>query len=442
MFSHVSSEFFSWIRGALLLLFIINLGLYFQNRKRLFLNYSLYLLFVFLFLLKPVVSSHWREFYEAFGYSLLFFSFVFYVEFERVLLSSKDTIPKWDKYLRIKRDVILFFSLSLPLVYYSFGSEILFIILFVFLNSLNIFIIRSYFVIVRIKGRSVHFFIFGSISFLVLGNIGAYFKMINRNDLSALGFEPMMFTYLGVIIEALVFTNIMGNIFKQIMEKKSNLKVQIAMKQKESAELKMIALQSQMNPHFLFNSLNSINNYVIKNEKEAASEYISAFAKLVRLTLKNSESPQISLFEELKVLDVYVKLEKNRLVGGFRYEKNIDTKLNLHDIMVPPLFLQPFIENSIWHGLAGKKGEKCVKLDVFEVDNCIWITIEDNGLGIDEQVTNRNRESSKKKFFGSFATEKRIKLMYNSDRVTVSTRNIASGSETGTRVTINFPKES
>jgi len=204
----------------------------------------------------------------------------------------------------------------------------------------------------------------------------------------------------------------------------------------------MIALQSQMNPHFLFNSLNSINNYVIKNEKEAASEYISAFAKLVRLTLKNSESPQISLFKELKVLDVYVKLEKDRLVGGFTYEKNIDSKLNLHDIMVPPLFLQPFIENSIWHGLAGKKGEKCVKLDVFEVDNCILITIEDNGLGIDEQVINRNRESSKKKFFGSFATEKRIKLMYNSDRVTVSTRNIASGSETGTRVTINFPKES
>ena len=130
MFSDLSSEFFSWIRGALLLLILINTSLYIQNRKRLFLNYSLYLLFVFLFLLEPVVTGFWREFYAAFGYSLLFMSFVFYVEFERVLLSSRYTIPKWDRYLVLKKHSILLISVCFPFVYYVFGSEVLFILLF------------------------------------------------------------------------------------------------------------------------------------------------------------------------------------------------------------------------------------------------------------------------------------------------------------------------
>ena len=231
----------------------------------------------------------------------------------------------------------------------------------------------------------------------------------------------------------------MGKTFKQILEKKSNLKVQYALKQKETAELKMTALQSQMNPHFLFNCLNSINNFILKNEKEEASDYITSFSKLVRKILKNSESLEISLFEELEVLEMYVSLEKTRLLGGFSFIKEIDESLNIHEIMVPPLFLQPFIENSIWHGLAGKVGEKEIVISIKKEAFDLVITVEDNGIGIDSEVMEQNRVSSKRKFFGSYATEKRIKLMHPKNSVKISTSNISSNTDSGTRVEIVFP---
>lgn len=439
MFNDLNSEFFSWIRGAILLLFLINFGLYFQNKKRLFLNYSLYLLCMFIFFLKPVMSGAWDDFYEYFGFSVFFFGFVFYAEFERVLLSSRYTIPEWDRYFIIKKYAVLAFSISFPIVYKFFGEEILSLEVFFFSSGLSLFVVRTYFVISKIKERSVHFFIFGSASFLLLANIGSYFNIAFRNRLDTINFDPLLFVYIGVMIEALVFTNIMGKIFKQILEKKSNLKVQYALKQKETAELKMTALQSQMNPHFLFNCLNSINNFILKNEKEEASDYITSFSKLVRKILKNSESLEISLFEELEVLEMYVSLEKTRLPGGFSFIKEIDESLNIHEIMVPPLFLQPFIENSIWHGLAGKVGEKEIVISIKKEAFDLVITVEDNGIGIDSEVMEQNRVSSKRKFFGSYATEKRIKLMHPKNSVKISTSNISSNKDSGTRVTVVFP---
>ncbi|MEI6866114.1 histidine kinase [Flavicella sp.] len=439
MFEDIIAEFFSWTRGGLLLLFLLNFGLYIQNKRKLFLNYSLYLLFIFLCFLKPLMPVAWSGFYDVFEHSLFFLSFVFYVEFVRILLSSKYTIPKWDRYLVIEKYTLLFLSCSLPFVYFLVEPKTVKIYILFSSNIITVFSVWTYFVIFKIKGRNVFYFISGSATFLVLGNIGTYVKVIFRNDIDSLGFEPTIFTYLGVIFEALIFTNIIGNMFKEIREKKVNLKIQFALKQKEAAELKMTALRSQMNPHFLFNSLNSINNFVLKSEKEKASDYITDFSKLIRLTLKNSERSEISMFEEIEVLETYIGLEKTRLSGGFVFIKEIDNRLDLHNIFVPPLFLQPYIENSIWHGLAGKEGEKRIKLEIQLDEDRVVICIEDNGIGINDEMIAKNRKSSKRKFFGSYATEKRIKLMYNSDYVDIFTQNISDNCETGTRVTVKFP---
>lgn len=439
MFSDIHSEFFSWVRGALLLLFLINLGLYIQNKKNLFLNYSLYLLFMFLYFMKPLVPVSWRFFYDVLGYSFLFLGFVFYIEFERILVLSKKTIPKWDRYLFIAKYLFLFVSLSFPVVYILLGLKAVKIEVFCFTTFASVFAVFTYVVISKIKERHVFYFIFGSASLLILGNIGAYIRIVYRHDLSSLGFDSVIFTYIGIVIEALVFTGIIGKMFKQIMEKKANLKIQFALKQKEAAELKMTALRSQMNPHFLFNSLNSINNFVLKSEKEKASDYITDFSKLIRLTLQNSERSEISMFEEIEVLETYIGLEKTRLCGGFLFIKKIDENLDLHSILVPPLFLQPYIENSIWHGLAGKKGDKLIKLEINLEEDRVVIRIEDNGIGINDEMIAKNRKSLKRKFFGSYATEKRIKLMHNSDKVDIYTQNISDNPQTGTRVTIKFP---
>jgi len=439
MSSDFTNEVLAWIRGAVLLLFILNIGLYIQNKKRLFLNYSLYLLFVFLFMLKPVASDSLKEFYDIFEYSFLFLAFVFYVDFERVLFETRGLVPTWDRYLRVKKFSFLLLSVVIPFIYFFLGLDVLMLCFFVFLNLLNFFVVKTYFVFSKIKDREVIFFILGDGFFLLLSNVGLYLKLVDGYGLVFLSFDPKIFIYFGAIIETLIFTNLMRNIFKLNLSKKSNLKLQFALKQQEIAEFKMIALQSQMNPHFLFNSLNSINNFVLKNKKEEASDYITAFSKLVRKILKNSESLEISLLEEIQVLEMYIRLEKTRLIGGFIFDKSIDKRLKLERVMVPPLFLQPYIENSIWHGLSGKEGNKRIKFDVTKIEDKVHISIEDNGLGINDEMIQKNRRSSKRKFFGSHASEKRIKLMYGIDNVNIDIKSINNIKESGTQVTIIFP---
>lgn len=439
MFNDFHSEIFSWIRGALFVLFIINISVFFQNKKRLFLNYSLYLFCIFLYFFMPVAPKWCQPLYGVVNYSFLYLSFVFYVEFARILLSTKSIIPKWDRLFVIQKYILSLFSIVLPLVSYFYGVSFVMRIVLVFSTLLSLFSIVSYFVISRVKGRNVGYFVFGSASFVLLGNISTYYKVAYRGRFELLSFEPMIFTYIGAIFEALVFTYIMGRIFKQIVENKADLKLQYLLKQKETAELKMTALQSQMNPHFLFNSLNSINNYVLKNEKEQASEYISSFSRLIRTVLKNSERMQISLLEELEVLKMYVKVEQKRIQGGFDFDIEVDQELDLQIIAVPPLFLQPYIENSIWHGLVRKEGEKRIEVSLTKKNEQVTIAIQDNGIGLDAARRQNAHLVSGRKSFGASATEKRILLMYGSNNVSIDLMENPAKTGSGTLVLIKFP---
>jgi len=440
MFDDFHSEVFSWIRGGLLVLFIINITVYLQNRKTLFLYYSLYLFFVFLYFLKPIVPQFLEFFYQYFNYSLLYLSFVFYVDFARVLISTKKKIPKWDRFFVLEKRGLLLFVILAPMIQYYLGHKIYMFTVFAFSSVLNVFSVVAYFAISRVKGRNVEYFIIGSLSFLILGNVSTYSKILYGHDeMLAIGVEPMLFTYLGVLFEALVFTYIMGRIFKQIEEKKTEFKIQYVLKQKEAAELKMTALRSQMNPHFLFNSLNSINNFVLKNKPEEASDYITSFSKLIRKILNNSERMYITLAEELEVLEVYVDLERTRVYGGFEFVKKIDERLVLEDIKVPPLFLQPYIENSIWHGLVDKVGNKKIELELIKNDAFLTISIRDNGIGLSNSLKQKKQVLPKRKFFGASATEKRIKLLHNDNGVDIGINDVSKEIGTGTVVSMKFP---
>lgn len=200
----------------------------------------------------------------------------------------------------------------------------------------------------------------------------------------------------------------------------------------------MTALQSQMNPHFLFNSLNSINNFVLKSEVEKASDYITKFSRLIRVILNSSSSPTSTLAEELGILSLYVKLEQMRVNGGFDYVVNVEENLNLEPIKVPPLFLQPFIENAIWHGIMKKDGYKLIELSIKKEDDKIVCTIVDNGIGINK-AKELEHMSQKRKFFGAKATENRIRILYKNKDVHIETKDISSSTTSGTQVSISFP---
>ncbi|MEH6680816.1 MAG: tetratricopeptide repeat protein [Sediminicola sp.] len=143
----------------------------------------------------------------------------------------------------------------------------------------------------------------------------------------------------------------------------------------------LMALRAQMNPHFIFNSLNSIGDYINKNDKEAASEYLVKFAKLMRRILENSEKEEVSLQDDLEILETYLQVEAMRLDHKFDHTIVTDPDLDLENTLVPPLILQPFIENSIWHGISPKPGRGHINIHILKKGEMLICTVEDNGVG-------------------------------------------------------------
>lgn len=145
--------------------------------------------------------------------------------------------------------------------------------------------------------------------------------------------------------------------------------------------LRLKGLQAQMNPHFIFNTLNSVNNFISKNDERSANRYISDFSKLMRKVLELAQEDLISLDQELEMLSLYLKLEHLRFKDKFDYQLEIDESLESQDISIPPMLIQPFIENAIWHGLRYIESNGRLIVKVLDHDQYCSIIIDDNGIG-------------------------------------------------------------
>ncbi len=437
-----NSEIYSWIRGAILILSIYHFAIYLQNKKRVYLFYSIYLFSFFLYFLKEISSATYLPIYDYVNFSLQFLGFTAYVAFARELLNSKKHIPEWDKLLVIEMKLFLIASIGFIFIQIFYGysyQEKLFLIL---VPIISVFSILTYIVLTKIKGKYVTYFIIGSLSFVLLANISFLGpEALGKSYFIDRGVDPMFFTYLGVIIETTMFAIIIGYKNRNFEEKIKETEYQLVVKVKEMNDLKMTVLQAQMDPHFLYNSLNSINNFVLKNDIETASDYITKFSRLIREILKNSSRLTIPLEEDLGVLGLYVKLEQMRMTDGFDYIVTIDDSINLREIQVPPLFMQPYIENAIWHGFANKKRHKKINLTIFDEDDKIRCEIIDNGVGIDKTKSRKKNTDNERKPFGLKASEDRIKMLHENLNVYVIIEDISDDKTTGTKVTIKFPKE-
>ncbi|MGB0429357.1 MAG: histidine kinase [Bacteroidia bacterium] len=168
-------------------------------------------------------------------------------------------------------------------------------------------------------------------------------------------------------------------------------------------QLEKTALNLSLNPHFLFNSLNSIQKKVINYKDESLTNHIAEFSQLMRKVLDNSDSKEISLFEELEQLELYLKLEQRRFNNKFTYVINIADSLEIDDIPVPPMLLQPFVENSILHGILPKETTGNIDINIYEDKNVLKIKIDDNGVGF---KSNQKNKTSK----GIEITKKRLYL--------------------------------
>ena len=178
-------------------------------------------------------------------------------------------------------------------------------------------------------------------------------------------------------------------------------------KQYRASELK--AIRSQMNPHFIFNALNSIQDLVLKGNIENSYSYITMFSNLVRQMLTYSENEFIEFEQEIKLLELYLSLEKLRFKKDFTYEIAVN---NVEDIMLPPFLVQPFIENSLVHGLLHREGEKKLKI-AFELKEDLICTIEDNGVGRDKSKAIKQRQQAGHDSFSGKAILKRFEILSN-----------------------------
>ncbi|WP_244156158.1 tetratricopeptide repeat-containing sensor histidine kinase [Maribacter ulvicola] len=178
---------------------------------------------------------------------------------------------------------------------------------------------------------------------------------------------------------------------------------------KKLLTLEQSMLRSQMNPHFLFNSLNSIKLYIINNEKKNAVHYLNKFSKLVRKILEASSQREISLAEELETVELYMNIENIRFSNEINFNVHIKDDLDTHQIKIPSLILQPFLENALWHGLSSKDGLKNIDLEIAKGKNgFIEIIITDNGVGRDAAQKIKDSKILKRKSVGIDITKERL----------------------------------
>jgi ligand-binding sensor domain-containing protein/two-component sensor histidine kinase len=218
---------------------------------------------------------------------------------------------------------------------------------------------------------------------------------------------------------------------------------------KQIAEIRMVALRGQMNPHFIFNSLNSIQHFISTREKEEALNYLSKFSKLIRKILENSRENTVSLNNEIQLLELYIQLEQLRFSNKFDYHIAIDERIDMENTLIPPLIIQPYIENAILHGLINKNDKGDLWLSLERNNGSLICKIEDNGIGRARSQEIEQGKVSRHKSLGIKVTEERIAglselLDYNMEVVIDDLFEIKQASEeapqaAGTRVTISIP---
>lgn len=203
------------------------------------------------------------------------------------------------------------------------------------------------------------------------------------------------------------------------------------------------SIKSQMNPHFFYNALNTIQAYIFTNDSENAGKYLSKFSKLTRRILEMSEEDTILLSEEIDTLKLYLEIEQVRFDGDFEYTFELGEDLDLDMIQIPPMLLQPYIENAIKHGLLHKPGEKKLKIRFHKSEQYLSVTIDDNGIGRKRSAELNSHKDPDHKSFASEANAKRLQVLNQKRNRKVSLAFVdktdATGNASGTTVIINIP---
>lgn len=413
-------QFRNIYQGALILITFTALFFMLKSPKSLINRY--YFAYVFCALAYSLIQSRGYTFIgqsiqnfpyvKKYGQELFFWIGIgCYFKFAITLLLIRSKKPKWYQFVNKSVKVFLAFAL-IQFAFLLLTNNNYYSSLIVF-NKIPLIIFYFWFLIYtyrRIEGPLVKYILIGN-AILFFFALCAWLKDVTAGQYWPDGILNHMFSLpLAVLLEVIVFSFAMA--VRQKMDAENALKAE-----RKIIETEMLALRSQMNPHFVFNSLNSIRNLVMKNENEKAITYLSRFSKLVRTILQQTQKQTISLEEELDTLVQYVNSESDRLDAAIDFKIISNISSEIQELDFPPMLLQPIVENAIWHGLQpSKKKEKYIRVIMEEVTALHFrIIIEDNGIGLKESARMKKNQNSTRISMGSEITKKRLEL-FNEQR--------------------------
>lgn len=421
--------------------------MFFVEQKRYYLYYGFYLFFLVLFTFWSIEHS---------PYSIIIFSYIpalkfsssnntyllitniFYYLFHYEFLELPKTAPKFGKILDFYIKVLIGLLIvdtfvNFVLKDFSLGGKIWFLSQPV----VAIFGIYGTIQLYRLKGPLLRYIQIGS-TVLILGAIFGFLEqllLMKPADNVIMRLAPSIPFNTGVLIEIFCFSTALG--YKTWLTQRDRNRLMKAVKESE-----LRTLRSQINPHFVFNSLNSIKSYILQDRSLEASEYLTDFATLMRSILQHSKEKFISLSEELETSILYIKLEKLRFEEGFSFVYELPEQIDTDEILIPPMLLQPYIENAIKHGLMNKEENRILKLSVIAEKEQIIISIDDNGIGR-EQASLLRKNSPKHQSMGMNVNKERVELLILTNdlfiNINITDKKLPDGSADGTKVMIYLP---
>ena len=266
--------------------------------------------------------------------------------------------------------------------------------------------------------------------------------------------QLLFISLIGLVIISIAFYR--NNLLKQRNETNKRKQIESALSlqqleaertkaglQQKATELEMQALRAQMNPHFIFNSLNSINRFILQNNKAQASEYLTKFSRLVRLILQNSQASLITLESELESLQLYLELEAVRFDHHFEFKIIVENDLDVSALKIPPLIIQPYAENAIWHGLMHKEEKGHLEIELFQEEDFLCCRITDDGIGRNKAAELKSKTASTHKSMGMQITALRIEMLQKKKHldtyIKVTDLILPDGTEGGTEVLLKIP---
>lgn len=456
------------IISILFYLFVYHFVLYLKTREKFYLFYSSYAIFNVLILIPVPYNVFFQDIFRAFpdffiqlDSPLKFASYILFSYFVIEVVHLKKHFPKFVRFFN-------YFTLAGTLIYLIFGTIEWFVpsfsalqefFYYVFLPVYFFVMIYGSYLVIKTKERVRYYILTGSLflgvsAFLAaILTIGQPVEVIDQN---------YYVYYFGVLIENLLFTFALAVKQRVVFEEKLQVQEELLVKLKENEELReqlnkslqselnlkdkqiltlaadaedermervkahfereitrlhLHSLRSQMNPHFIFNALNSIKVFLIDKDKDRAILYLNRFSKLIRMVLESSRKTRISLGEELEIAKLYLTLESIRFEDGIDFQLDVCEEVRLGSIYFPPLLLQPFFENAIWHGLMNKTGEKWIRVRVETAESGFKMSIRDNGIGRKKSREINANRTLKKESIGISLSKDRLHLFNQSESV-------------------------